>query len=25
VTTTTFIKSNGHWMQVASGNVRPSK
>jgi uncharacterized protein (TIGR02246 family) len=25
VTTATFIKSNGRWMQVASGNVRPGK
>lgn len=25
VTTATFIKSNGRWMQAASGNVRPGK
>ena len=25
MTTATFIKSNGRWMQVASGNVRPGK
>ena len=25
VTTATFIKSNGHWIQVASGNVRTEK